>query len=177
MSDEKDQPEFSRFLEVPRAEGGEVTASIAAQPAERAALALRFSLLSLDRLESELRLVRLPGGLVRLSATLSAELAQECVLTLEPVATTIEESFSLLYGRVEAARDIVLDGEAETVEPLIGSRIDIGEAVAQQLSLALEPFPHAPGAEELLAAPPVEAEDESPFAALKHWPGLAKPRS
>jgi len=50
----------------------------------------------------------------------------------------------VLYGEAEAARDIVLDGESDPVEPLEGGRIDIGEAVAQQLSLSLDPFPRAP---------------------------------
>lgn len=178
MNQSNPEPEFSRVLDVPREVAGEAAANIAATQEERAALALRFSLLSLGRLESEVRLARLTGGFVRLTATLSAELMQECVITLEPVPTHLEERFSLLYGPVGEAREIVLEGEAETVEPLIGNRIDIGEAVAQQLSLALEPFPHAPGAEEMLAAPPgEEAARELPFAALKHWPGLGKPRS
>ncbi|HXQ51965.1 MAG TPA: DUF177 domain-containing protein [Stellaceae bacterium] len=139
-------PEFSRLVEVPRALGKDVTLAIAASPAECAALAQRFDLVSLDRLEAELRLERLAGELVRLTATLIADLAQSCVVTLEPIATRVEENFTLLYGTAETAREIVLDSEAETVEPYDGVRIDVGEAVAQQLSLALDPFPRAPGA-------------------------------
>jgi uncharacterized metal-binding protein YceD (DUF177 family) len=139
-------PEFVRLVDVPRAAGLDVTLVIAASPAECVALARRFSLVSLDRLEAELRLERLAGGLVRVSATMTAELAQSCVVTLEPVAARIEEDFTVFYGPAETAREIVLDGTAETVEPLEGSRIDVGETVAQQLSLALDPFPRAPGA-------------------------------
>jgi len=139
-------PEFSRPVEAPRVPGRTVTLAISADEHERAALAKRFALVALDRLEAEVRLERLEGGLVRLSARLRADLAQSCVVTLEPVPAQIDEAFTLLYGEIAAAREIVLDGEDETVEPFDGSRIDVGEAVAQQLSLALDPFPRAPGA-------------------------------
>ncbi len=137
-------PEFARAVEAPRAVGRPATHAVAANAAERAALARRFSLLSLDRLEAEVRLERLEGGVVRLTASLVAEAVQECVVTLEPVPARLAEDFTVLYGAPEAARDIVLDSEAEPVEPLEGGRIDIGEAVAQQLSLSLDPFPRAP---------------------------------
>jgi uncharacterized metal-binding protein YceD (DUF177 family) len=128
---------------LPRTLGRETKHEIAATEAERAALARRFSLLTLDRLEAEVGLRTLPGGMVRLSASFTAEIVQSCVVTLEPVPGRIAEEFTLLYGDVDDAREVVLDGEAETVEPFAGDRIDIGEAVAQQLSLALDPFPRA----------------------------------
>ena len=137
-------PEFARAVELPRAIGRLTIHAVAADAAERAALARRFSLLSLDRLEAEVRLERLEGGVVRLTASFAAEAVQECVVTLEPVPARIAEDFTVLYGAAEAGRDIVLDSEAEPVEPLEGGRIDIGEAVAQQLSLSLDPFPRAP---------------------------------
>lgn len=136
--------EFARVVDVPRAVGRRSTHAIAANEQERAALARRFALLSLDRLEAEVRLEGLEGGLVRLTASLDAELVQSCVATLEPVPSRIAETFTLLYGAAETARDIVLDGDDETVEPLEGGKIDIGEAVAQELALALDPFPRAP---------------------------------
>ena len=137
-------PEFARIVDVPRAVGRQSTHAIAANEQERAALAGRFALLSLDRLEAEVRLEGLERGFVRLTASLTAEVVQSCVVTLEPVPCRIADDFTVLYGAAEAARDILLDGEAEPVEPLEGGRIDIGEAVAQELSLALDPFPRAP---------------------------------
>ncbi len=139
-------PEFSRIVAVPRM-GRPATHRIAADEAERAALARRFDLVSLDRLEAEVRLERRRDGLVRLDALSKADVVQSCVVTLEPVAATIEEPFTLFYGEAPASRELMLDAEAETVEPLEGDRIDIGEALAQQLSLALNPFPRVPSAE------------------------------
>jgi len=146
VADASGAPEFSRPVDIPRITGRASAHKIAADAPERAGLAERFALVSLDRLAAEIRLERLPGGLVRLDASLSADVVQSCVVTLEPVANAVEETFTLLFGPGEDAREIVLDGEAETVEPLEGDRIDLGEIVAQQLSLALDPFPRAAGA-------------------------------
>lgn len=160
-----DSFEFSRPIDVMRLPLGGGHYTIAASTEERAALAKRFDLVALERLEAEVEITRLSGGFYRLAASLAAALVQACVVTLEPVASEVEERFSLLYGPLDEAKDIVLDGTAETVEPLEGGMIDIGEAVAQQLSLALDPFPHAKDAAE---APVVKEEprSESPFSVL-----------
>jgi uncharacterized metal-binding protein YceD (DUF177 family) len=161
--------EFSRPVPLDRLAPGETVYDIAAAPAERAGLARRFALVALERLEARVRLARLAGGMVRLAAELSADVVQQCVVSLEPLTSRVEESFTLLYGEgLEPARDVVLSGAAELVEPVEGGHIDIGEAVAQQLSLALDPFPRAAG----LDAPggvPGEAPRHSSFAALSRW--------
>jgi len=147
----------------------EAVFDIAASEPERAPLAHRFGLLALDRLEARIRLERLPGGLLRLAADLAADVVQECVVTLEPVASRLEDSFTLLYGEPQnGAGEVVLSGEAELVEPIPGSTIDIGEAVAQQLSLVLDPYPRAPGVVAPTPAPG-ETKPDSPFAALAKW--------
>jgi uncharacterized metal-binding protein YceD (DUF177 family) len=160
-------PEFTRPVDVSRLPSGEAVYDLAATPAERAALARRFDLLALDRLEAQVRLTRLAGGLLRLSAALSAEVVQACVVTLEPVRAPVADEFSVLYrtGAEAGEKSIVLSGAEELVEPLPSDILDIGEAVAQQLSLALDPYPRAPGA---AAASPGEAL-ASPFAALATW--------
>lgn len=161
--------EFSRPIDTSRLPRDESVHEIAATPGERAELATRFGLLALDRLEARIRLRRLPGGMFRLAADLSAEVTQVCVVTLEPVASRINEHFTLLFGAVQDTAEIVLDSEAETVEPLEDGVIDLGETVAQQLSLALDPYPRAPGAGA--ASPGAANEDgvRSAFAALAQW--------
>ena len=160
--------EFARPVTLDRLPPGETVHDIAAEPGERAALARRFTLLALDRLVARVRLTRLEGGLVRLAAELSADVVQECVVSLEPVASRVEDGFTLLYGEGrEDAGEAVVSGEAELVEPAAGGVIDIGEAVAQQLSLALDPFPRAAG-----VAAPISPEVDtvrSPFAVLSRW--------
>lgn len=161
--------EFSRPVDVDRLPADEALFDIAATPSEREALARRFALLRLDRLEAQVRLKRLAGGLLRLSATVSAAVVQSCVVTLEPVPGELEDRFALIYGSAgNALGEATLGGEEELVEPLPSGFLDIGEAVAQQLSLALDPYPRAPGAE--MAEPPAPGGEKlSPFAALAKW--------
>jgi len=158
--------EFARPIELSRLNHGEQRFAISANAAERAALAARFGLVALDKLEAAVRLGRIAGGLVRLEAELTADVTQTCVITLEPVKNDVAENFTVLYGEGGEAREVTLDGEAETIEPIVGGVIDIGEAVAQQLSLALDPFPHAPGAATVPLAARSEATADSPFKAL-----------
>ena len=171
------QAEFSRPVPFERLERAEVTEEISAAPEERAALARRFGLLSLDRLSATLRLERAEGeGLARVTGRFVAEVTQACVVTLEPVASRIEADMTLLFSLeadTAAARggEVVVEPEAEEPpEPAGSGGIDLGEAVAQQLALALDPYPRAPGAvlpEAAEAGTPGETGAESPFAVLK----------
>jgi uncharacterized metal-binding protein YceD (DUF177 family) len=134
--------EFSRPVDVTRLGATEASYDIAADETERTALARRFELLSLDRFVALVKLRRVVGGMVRLDASLSADLVQADVATLDPVASHLEDSFTVLFS--EKVTDAgALDPDAEPVEPLIDGRIDIGETVAQQLSLAIDPYPRA----------------------------------
>jgi uncharacterized metal-binding protein YceD (DUF177 family) len=139
------EAEFSRPFEAARLGGGVAAYGVAADAGERAGLARRFGLLALDRLEARIELRRVAGGLIRLDAALAADVVQECVVTLDPVPSRIDEQFTLLFGAT-ADDAAALDPDADIVEPMADGRIDVGEAVAQQLSLALDPYPRAPGA-------------------------------
>lgn len=162
-----DSPEFSRQIDGLRLAAGGETQRIVAKPEERAGLAKRFDLLALDRLEAKVKLTPMAGGYYRLAAEFEADLVQACTVTLEPVPARLVETFTLTYGPVAEFGEISLDGDTEPVEPLDDGMIDIGEAVAQQLSLALDPFPRAPGVEiESATASSGETPRESPFAAL-----------
>jgi hypothetical protein len=72
--------------------------------------------------------------------------------------------FTLLFGPPEAEERAGGSSEDEwAFEPLAGDAIDIGEAVAQEFSLALPPFPRSPGASVEAAMP---SPEEGPFAGL-----------
>ena len=158
--------EFSRPVEISRLTGGPTAMTVEANAAECAALSRRFSLLALERLTAELKLEWIAPHLIRLEATLSGDIVQECVVTLEPVRSRVEDRFVLLYGERAEAREVMLNQEEEVLEPIVDGRIDLGEAVAQQLSLAIDPFPRAPGA----TSSPLPGEAiASPFAALAQW--------
>jgi uncharacterized metal-binding protein YceD (DUF177 family) len=135
--------EFSRPVSVLRLGSDAMTYRINATGEERAALARRFDLVSLDHFAAEMTLSR-HGGDVRLAAEIVADFVQLCCLTLEPFASNLVDRSTLLFRRKPPPVDLGVD--EEDYEVLVGDEIDIGEAAAQQLSLALDPFPRVPGA-------------------------------
>jgi uncharacterized metal-binding protein YceD (DUF177 family) len=159
-------PEFSRLVPLARLGSEPFQTTIEATPEERERLAERFDLIVLDRLAAVVTLQRVSGERIRLDATFEAEFAQSCVVTLDPVPGRVAQTFSLIYAPLEEQQtEIDIDVDEPVFEPLTGDAIDIGEAVAQELSLALPDFPRLADAsiDPLEAA---EAED-SPFAALE----------
>lgn len=164
-------PEFSRPVAVEqlREQGAELV--IEANAAERAALAKRFGILAINSLAATLHLKPFGRDMVRLTGHLKAEVHQACVVTLVDVPQSIDEPFERLYSPAAIAADdgtgeieLEVEGE-EPADPLIGGIIDIGEATAEQLALALDPYPRAPGA---VFEAPAEADGAAtgPFAAL-----------
>ena len=140
------------------------TERIAATPAERDALARRLGLLELASFAAEVTVVPAPGGELRARGSLRAEVVQECVVTLDPVPSVVAAALDWrILPPGEEASDLLDDGPDE-IESEPDGTVDLGEALAQELSLALDPYPRAPGAEL-----PEAARDaaENPFAALR----------
>jgi len=157
-------PEFSRRVPLARLGPAPFRQDIAASEDERRALARRFGLVALDRLCAAVELVHQGRDMVLLRAAFEAEFVQSCVITLDPVAGAVSQHFALLYGppdKEEVASGIV--GDEVAFQPLDGPAIDIGEAVAQEFSLALPPFPRRSDARIDTDEP---APDGGPFAAL-----------
>lgn len=115
----------------------------------RAALAERFALQSIGRLEGALAVVR-DGAGARATGRLVADVVQSCVVSGEPVPAHVEEALDLRFEPLDEAGDEVeLDPQALDVMPVDGDAIDLGEALAQALAVALDPYPKA--APEVLA--------------------------
>lgn len=172
-------PEFSRTVRVDDLPPLGRAIAAAASPGERAALAHRFGLADLARLEVAGEVTAIRGGtVIRLAALLSADVTQTCVVTLVPLERRIEADFVRLYaaeasGEGARGEEIFFDEEAEDIEPIIGNRIDAGEAAAEQLALELDPYPRAPGASLQSASEPFpsgrercDEEERRPFARL-----------
>jgi uncharacterized metal-binding protein YceD (DUF177 family) len=166
-------PEFSRLVALSSLRLGPFRQQIEAGLVERQRLAQRFDLVTLDRLTAVVTLNRESGEQVRLDAVFEAEFTQSCVVTLDPVATKIVHDFTLLYGPADEERsEIELDVDEPVFEPLTGDEIDIGEAVAQELSLVLPEFPRLPDA---VVEPTTSAETENgPFAVLARLRGQSQ---
>lgn len=140
--------EFSREVEVERIPIGGRPFEIAAEPAERAALARRLGLEALDRLAVEGTLGRdRSGRTITLEGRLRAEVTQLCVATLEPVESRLEVPLRRLFatGPEPATGEVVVDPLLDEPEPLPGGRLDLGAIAAEELVLALDPYPRAAG--------------------------------
>ncbi len=143
-------PEFSRVVDTETItdDGQELT--IDADADERARLAERFGLTGLESFSAELSLTPEKGGrLIRLTGSFQAAVAQTCVVTLEPLECKIKGLLDRLYDTsLEEAGGIeeIFDVEAEDPpEPVQDGVINVGEAVAEQLALEIDPFPRKPG--------------------------------
>ena len=148
------------------------TLEVAAGEAERAGLAQRFGLLAIDRLEAELALSR-SGGEVAMHGTLRAEVVQACVASGAPVPAALIVPFDILFRPQPAAgrADEELELSASEMDVVFYDRaeIDVGEAVAETLSLNLDPYPRSPEADAILREAGVKREGEEekgPFAGL-----------
>jgi uncharacterized metal-binding protein YceD (DUF177 family) len=140
-------PEFSRLVPLGRIGSAPFRQQIEATPSECERLSARFELLALDRLSAAVELRPQNDGLIVLEAAFEAEFVQSCVVTLEPVSGGISDRFRLVYGPAETRYpEIGSRPDEAAFEPLNDNVIDIGEAVAQELSLALPVFPRHPDA-------------------------------
>jgi uncharacterized metal-binding protein YceD (DUF177 family) len=174
------RPEFSRVLQVNGNVPPQQDFRIEATASERAVLAKRFALLAVDALTAEGSLETMDGGQrAILRAHLTAKVTQACVVTLEPVAAEIDETFTLEYDAdadpaaleepeiPEDMDDMALFlEEPDPPDPLVDGVVDVGEAVAEHLALALDPYPRAPGV-TFTGSTAADSGEESPFKALE----------
>lgn len=179
-----DTPEFSRLVDSRQLPRGPV--ELAAEPAERAALAARFDLAGIDSLVARVALAPQEGG-IALSGTLEAAYSQYCRVSGEPFAQSLKTPVDLLFVPAErfAALEAAsasededsadddtaghrLDPEQCDLVPYSGSSLDLGEAIAQSFALAIDPWAEGPDAEAFRAAHDLsDRPADGPFAALK----------
>ncbi|MDE1147899.1 MAG: DUF177 domain-containing protein [Azospirillaceae bacterium] len=174
-------PEFSRSVIADKVSSRETVEKITATPVERAALARRLDLVSLDSLTALVRLRRIRGGqMVRVTGELDAQVVQSCVVTLEPMAASVRDTFQALYAPAhlvpkdeEELENLGLDDEADPPEPIESGRIDIGELVTQHLSLALDPYPRKADSDRFIHVEDWDGEGEFPDAPNEPPPDTA----
>ena len=165
-------PEFSRPYRIDQIPGAGLKLDLTASPEERAALARRFGLPSITTLTAHVRLKALAGGkLFRLESQFQSDLTQTCVISLEPIPASVEDSFTVTYTqelREEGGLEIDLYMDEDDPPDLIEEGvIDVGEAIAEHLALALDPFPRHPDAVfTTVDEAPEEPKKANPFQVL-----------
>lgn len=109
----------------------------------------------------------------QLSATLGVTVLQDCVITLEPMTTRIDEKVQRFFiSDLSEPDDPEREMDADDrIEPL-GATIDPRQIMAETLALLISPYPRKPGAElgeSVYSQPgvtPMRDEDTKPFAGL-----------
>ena len=154
---------------------------IEADPRQRAELAKQHGLVSVGRYRAELLVTSWKRHGVKVSGTVEADIVQECVVTLEPIESSISAEVSGLFlpedsklGRegFHAGGEILLDADGpDAPETFSGETIDVGALAEEFFELAINPYPRKQGAD----IETIEDEDrtDSPFAGLA---ALKKPQ-
>lgn len=139
----------------------------------RSAIAADLGISGLRKLRFDARLSPVGKRDWTLSATLGATVVQECVVTLDPVVTRIDEEISRKYlsdlpepeaGEVEMPED----DSAESLPAVL----DLAQVMIEALSLALPPYPRSDAAalDEMVVtepgATPLTDAEMKPFAGL-----------
>lgn len=160
--------EFSRIVDT-RSIGNDPL-RLEATEAERAALATRFGIVAVERLTAVVELEPVKGG-IKATGRLDAAIVQACAISSEDLPVAIAEplTFRFVPAAGPARPDEEVELEADDLDEIefTGTQFDLGEAVAQSLALAIDPFLEGPNADEFRKNSGFFGEDTAnPFAAL-----------
>ncbi len=144
---------------------------IEANAAQCAALAQRFAISAVTALHAKVQLTP-DGKRVTAEGRLTASIAQPCAISGEDFAVQISEPLRLIFvpdREPVTAPDEEIELSAEELDEILydGDAFDLGEAVAQSLGLAIDPYATGPDAESFRKETGLLEESRSgPFAAL-----------
>jgi len=156
-------PEFRRPLALDRIGPHGLDLTVEATSAECAALAVRMNLPAVLTLSCAFHLLREGRDTILARGALRATITQTCVISLDDFDAPVEEVFQVRFVPSGEESDDI-DPESDDEIPFEGNVIDLGEAAAEQLGLALDPYPRTPGVQ----MPEIEDDPEPhPFAALR----------
>jgi hypothetical protein len=148
--------------------GDEIALVPTAEELER--IAQWASVDAVDALAARIALRKITPTRFAFDADLVADMVQSCVVTLEPVRTRIERKFSrdLLLTAAAQHTDREVDiapVDEDGREEIASLRYDLAVPVLEELALAIDPYPRAPGV-EFEPPPDPDAAGSHPFAAL-----------
>lgn len=145
--------EFSRELKVRPLPAAPV--ELEADKSERAALAARFGIEQVKSLTATIRLED-RGSAIVAKGSMDAAIVQNCAISLEDFPVAIHEKLDLRFvsprdypDEPDTEIEIATD-ELDEIE-FTGDTFDLGEAVAQTLGLAIDPYATAPNADAVRA--------------------------
>ena len=167
MSSAAPAPELSRPVSLRQITGQPI--EIEANEAERITLARRFAISAIERQAARLTLER-DGDRVFAQGTLDARIVQTCAVSGEDFPVAIEEDLAFRFVPEEALEptpeqgdvaDIEIELEEEDLDEIgyAGEVFDLGEAIAQSLALAIDPYAVGPDADAAREKAGLESDD------------------
>jgi hypothetical protein len=169
---------FSHSYNLARLGNAGDTVRFSADADARGNIAKWAGILSLEAFQTEVEIKKLAPNRFSLAFHLTADVTQSCVVTLEPVASHMDKSFTrelVFVGNARhrdaadsvASPDLVLDGDLEEGPEEIDSlHLDLAIPALEEFALSLDPYPRRPGV-EFVPESPVSEPPPSPFAVLK----------
>jgi uncharacterized metal-binding protein YceD (DUF177 family) len=136
----------------------------------RDAVAALAGLRTLPRLQAVFELSRRGHGGLRVTGQVSATVGQTCVVTLDPIENSVEETVDLAFARpspgagLEEIAAVVDALPEEGPEPLVNGTVDLAAIAIEFLILGLDPYPRKPDA--VFAPPPPRETIAGPFSGL-----------
>jgi uncharacterized metal-binding protein YceD (DUF177 family) len=161
-------PEFCYVVDMRHIPDGRIVLEPDADARRR--LAGRFGITSIPAMRAEVALVR-EGERVSASGRLTADVIQACRVSAEDFPVRISEPVMLRFVPPvgEHALDEEIELTADECDEIVfdGTSFDLGEAIAQTLALAIDPFAEGPNADAFRAEHGLgEDRASGPFAAL-----------
>jgi uncharacterized metal-binding protein YceD (DUF177 family) len=137
---------------------------------ERRRLAARFAISSIESMSADL-VLEPKGREVNVTGRFKAQIVQACAISGDDFPVSIDEPIQLRFvpaqGEHAPGTEIELIAEDCDEIEYEGTSFDLGEAVAQSLGLAIDPFAEGPNADAARKAAGLLGPDKSgPFAAL-----------
>lgn len=170
--------EFSHIVTVEPWPADGISVDLKATDGQRRRLRERFDLVDLTLLNAKGTIAKASDGLI-FDGWLEAEVVQTCVATLKPVPALVKTSFKRRYRLGETGSalprqgEVVLDDDNADIDLLDQDHIDVGEVIAEEFYLALDPYPRAEDADIVMAEiqgsvdGDAVALPDSPFAKLR----------
>lgn len=163
-------PELSQIIKLSDIGGAALTGKIIANEDQRQALAKRFDLPSIELITANYRL-KANEHKITFTGDILSELHQACAISGQPFPVHIAEKFNINFVEKTdvppSEEEVELASEDCDIIEYEATQIDLGEAIAQTLYLALDPYPRGPDADAIAEKKGLKSEEEAgPFGAL-----------
>jgi uncharacterized metal-binding protein YceD (DUF177 family) len=163
------------FVPVAQIPGTGLHRDIEADEGTRAAMAEIAALRDISSARASFDLTPHSGGRIHVSGRVQAKVGQNCVVTLDPIESDIDEEVDLIFAPVEQIPELAEPADddddratqvADQPEAIENGMIDLGRLATDVLYLAIDPYPRKQGVVFERQATAADPEDH-PFAALK----------